>query len=100
MINRAKAIEILRSELPYMADHYGVKRIGLFGSLAKGDQKVSSDIDVVVEFEKPIGLKFMELADYIEKILGNKVDILTPDGIKSIRIEEVARNIEQSIVYV
>ncbi len=100
MMSREEAIEILRKELPYLSSRYGVKRIGLFGSIAKGDQKGSSDIDVLVEFEKPIGLRFMELAEYIEEILHSKVDILTPEGIRSIRIKEVARDIEQSIVYV
>lgn len=46
-------------------------------------------MDIVVEFEKPIGLKFIELSDYIEKVLGKKVDILTPAGINGIRVKKV-----------
>ncbi|MEW6006900.1 MAG: nucleotidyltransferase domain-containing protein [bacterium] len=52
-------IKILRKELPYFVLEYGVKRIGLFGSYAKGIQREDSDIDVVIEFERPIGLKFI-----------------------------------------
>jgi predicted nucleotidyltransferase len=93
-------IEIIREELPYLTKNYGVKRIGLFGSFARGTPQADSDVDILVDFEKPIGLKFMDLADYLEQILGRKVDILTPEGIRSIRIKEIAQEIERSIVYV
>lgn len=100
MLTREKVIEILRRELPYLTSHYGVKRIGLFGSFAKEIQKHNSDIDIVVEFEKPIGLKFVEFAEYLEKVLHRKTDILTPEGIKGIRVKRVARDVERSVIYV
>lgn len=99
-MKREKVIEILRKELAYLVSEYGVKRIGLFGSYAKGTPAKGSDIDILVEFEKPIGLKFIEFAEYLEGLLGRRVDILTPAGIESIRIDKVARNITESIVYV
>jgi predicted nucleotidyltransferase len=99
-MSRDKIVEILRREMPYCVSEYGVKRIGLFGSYAKGTSTKGSDIDIVVEFEKPIGLKFMEFAQYLEDLLGTGVDILTPTGIESIRIDQVARDITESIVYV
>lgn len=100
MLTKKEIIAILKKELPYLRDIFGVKRIGLFGSSAKGIQREDSDVDLVVEFEKPIGLKFIELSEHIENILGRKVDILTPAGIKSIRIKKVAEDIKKSIVYV
>lgn len=100
MLTKKEIITILKKELPYLRDIFGVKRIGLFGSSAKGIQREDSDVDLVVEFEKPIGLKFIELSEHIENILGRKVDILTPAGIKSIRIKKVAEDIKKSIVYV
>ena len=95
-----KVIETLRKELPYFTSEYGVKRIGLFGSYAKGNPTKDSDIDILVEFEKPIGLRFIEFAECLEERLGSSVDILTPVGLETIRIETVARNIAESIVYV
>jgi len=79
---------------------YMVKRIGLFGSFARGDQTDKSDIDFVVEFEKPSFDNFMDLSFYLEDLFGRKVDILTPIGIDSIRIKKVAENIKRGIVYV
>lgn len=99
-MTREKVVGILRKELPYFISEYGVKRIGLFGSYAKGTPTKASDVDILVEFDKPIGLKFVEFAEYIERILGRKVNILTPGGINSIRVERVARDIKESVVYV
>jgi len=53
-----------------------------------------------VEFDKPIGFKFMVLAEFLENKLGRKVDLLTPDGIETIRAKHLAENIKKSIVYV
>ena len=76
-----------------------IKDIVLFGSAARGEADKKSDIDVFVEFEKPIGLDFMDLAIFLEELFGKKVDILTPEGIKSIRVRKIASNIEKSIIY-
>ena len=67
----------------------------MFGSFQE-----SSDIDLIIEFQRPIGLKFMELIEYLENLLGRKVDVLTPAGLRSIRLPEVARQIEKSVVLV
>ncbi len=99
-MTREKVVGILRKELPYFISEYGVKRIGLFGSYAKGTPTKASDVDILVEFDKPIGLKFVEFAEYIERILGSKTDILTLAGIDGIRIKKVAESIKDSIVYV
>ena len=100
MTTQKEIIRTLRRTLPYLTDTYGVKRMGLFGSFAKGTSKEDSDVDILVEFEKPVGFEFMELAEYIEELLDMRVDILTPEGIKSIRFKEVASDIERSVIYV
>ncbi|MEO6724443.1 MAG: nucleotidyltransferase domain-containing protein, partial [Blastocatellia bacterium] len=60
MLTKEQAIQLLRENYPHLVAEYGVKRIGLFGSYAKGSPKEQSDVDVIVEFERPIGLKFIE----------------------------------------
>ena len=55
---------------------------------------------MIVEFEQPLGLKFIEFAEELERLLGRKVDVLTPEGLKGIRIRRVAEDIAQSVVYV
>jgi predicted nucleotidyltransferase len=60
----------------------------------------SSDVDIVVEFDRPIGFRFVEFAEYLESLLGKRVDVLTPAGIQGIRIERIARDIQESTVYV
>jgi predicted nucleotidyltransferase len=100
-INKSEDVrEILRRELPKLKTEFGVKRIGLFGSFSCGKQKKASDVDLLIEFEKPIGFKFMTLAEYLENKLGRKVDILTPAGVESIRIKPIAESILSSVDYV
>jgi uncharacterized protein len=98
--NKEDIEKIIRQEYPYLKGHFGIKRIGLFGSFAFNTAKKDSDIDLLVEFERPIGFKFMILAEYLETKLGLKIDLLTPDGLKSIHVASVAENIKKSIVYV
>ena len=99
-LTREKITSILSEKSEYLAEAYGVKKIGLFGSYAKGTQTEVSDIDIIVEFETPLGFKFMEFADYLEDILGKPVDVLTVGGLQGIRIPHVAQSIRDSIVYV
>jgi predicted nucleotidyltransferase len=100
MLTKESIAQILRKNRPYLATEYGVKRIGLFGSYAKGTPTDSSDIDLVIEFERPIGFKFVELSMYLEQLLGSKVDILTPAGIQGIRVARGAQDIKESVVFV
>lgn len=100
MLTREKITDILLEKSPYLVFEYGVKRIGLFGSYAKGTPTEASDIDIVVEFERPIGFRFIEFTEYLESLLGKRVDVLTDAGIQGIRIARVAQDIKKSIVYV
>ena len=86
--------------MPYLAAEYGVARIGLFGSFAAETADENSDIDLLVEFHKPRGFRFMELIDYLEALLGREVDVLTPAGMQGIRVQRVADTISDSMIYV
>lgn len=99
-MTRKTARTTLRANFDYLHASFGVKRIGLFGSFASGTAKKNSDIDLVVEFDGPIGLKFMEFSERLEKMLGRRVDILTPEGIRAIRSRTVMNNILRSVKYV
>ena len=99
-LTREKITNILAEKSEYLAEAYGVKRIGLFGSYAKGTYTEASDIDIIVEFETPLGFKFMDFADYLEELLGKPVDVLTLGGLQGIRNPHVAQSIRESIVYV
>jgi hypothetical protein len=100
MLTKDRITELLQEQNTYLATEFGVRRIGLFGSASRNRSGDASDIDLVVEFERPIGLRFMELGDYLESLLGRKVDLLTPAGIQAIRSQAIRQEISESIVYV
>jgi len=60
-----------------LKEKYKVKEIGIFGSYARGEQQKTSDIDILVEFEEPVGWEIVDLHECLEKILGVKVDLVT-----------------------
>ncbi|MGC9398037.1 MAG: nucleotidyltransferase family protein [Anaerolineae bacterium] len=99
-LTKEDVIEILRENYPYLVSEYGVKRIGLFGSYARNKPTETSDVDLVVEFDQPIGFRFVEFTEYLERLLGKQVDVLTPAGIQGIRIERIAKSIEENTLYV
>jgi predicted nucleotidyltransferase len=100
MITKEKIATLLEEKRAYLSAEFGVKRIGLFGSYESGTAQIGSDIDLVIEFSRPIGFQFFALAEYLEKLLGAPVDILTPAGIEGIRVPRVAQEIQESMVYV
>ena len=95
-----KVVKVLRREVPYLKENYGVKKIALFGSVVSGEYTKHSDIDMVIEFENPSLDKFMDLSSHLERLFKRKIDILTPAGVKGIRVKSVAKNIKKSLIYV
>jgi len=83
-------------------ERFGVEKIGIFGSFARDEAKENSDIDIVVKFErgKATFKNVAGLVDFLEELFDRKVDLLTPDGIESIRIKGVKEGIKRDIVYV
>ena len=64
-------------------DLFAVKSLAVFGSVARGEATESSDIDLLVEFNRPIGLfEFIRLKNYLENLIGYKVDLVTPDALR------------------
>jgi hypothetical protein len=79
-----------------LSEKYKVKKIALFGSCVRGDQDENSDIDILVDFHEPVGLLFVHLADFLEELLGAKVDLVTEEGIRPNRL----RYIKEHLMYV
>jgi predicted nucleotidyltransferase len=78
-----------------MLRNQGVRRIGLFGSFARNQGRVRSDMDFLVEFERPTFDNYMNLAFSLEKLFGRHVDIVTPDGLSN----HVRPYIEKEVVW-
>ena len=73
----------LRSAKADLKKHFHVMKIGIFGSYVRGEQKKSSDIDVLVEFEEPVSLfRFLDLEEYLANLLGMKVDLVSKSSLK------------------
>jgi len=75
-------LSLILKNKPVLQKKYPIKTIGVFGSVARGDNKENSDVDILVEFEKPIGIEFIDLANELESILHQKVDLISKTGIK------------------
>ncbi|MCW5922090.1 MAG: nucleotidyltransferase family protein [Saprospiraceae bacterium] len=68
---------------PELHERFGVSEIGVFGSWVRGEQKETSDIDVLVDFDRFVGLfELMELQDYLEEVFGCNVDIAPKDSLR------------------
>jgi predicted nucleotidyltransferase len=77
MKTREEILERLRRARAELSQEFGVTRIALFGSYARGDQRAESDVDILVEVDPSIGLRFVDLADRIEAILGIRADVVS-----------------------
>jgi uncharacterized protein len=103
-LSREEIIVILKKELPGLKKDFGVKSIMLYGSYAKGKQKRTSDIDILVDFKETPGLTFVSLADRLEDILGKKVDLATfahyRGSFNNPRHRHIAEDIEKSLIHV
>jgi predicted nucleotidyltransferase len=83
----------LRASKSTLEKEYGVTRLGIFGSFARSEQKKDSDVDLLVEFQTPPGLRFIHLANYLETLLAQKVDLLTPDAVKPNRLAYIMKDV-------
>lgn len=88
--------EILAIQKPKLMRKYHLKKLGVFGSYVRGDETQTSDLDVMVDFERPIGLDFVTLADELELLLGVKVDLVSVNAVKPRMME----SIKEELVYV
>jgi hypothetical protein len=104
ILSREEEIAALKEERPYLKDRYSVERIILFNSFAKRNQKKKSDVDILVDLSKPLGLEFVELSDRLEEKLGRKFDFATFEHFKksfyNSRYKHIDEDIKKSMIYV
>jgi len=82
MLTREEILLTLREQRALLSRRYPIQRLALFGSWARGEAREDSDVDVLVEVDPAIGLRFVELGDELERALGRRVDLISRRAIK------------------
>lgn len=79
-------------------DSFGVKRLGVFGSFIRGEQRDVSDVDILVEFEKKKKnyKNYLALSDYLEEVFKRKVDLVTSESLSPY----IGPYIKKEVIYV
>ncbi len=96
-MNSKEIIQILKAQKEKLEKEFGVKSLQLFGSVARGDATSTSDVDLLVEFNRPMGyFGLFELQDYLEKLLGCSVDLGTENSLRP----NIRENLINDMVYV
>ena len=96
MLNLKTIKETLHAHKQRLTIKYGLSKLAIFGSYARNQQTVDSDLDILVEFDRPIGSEFIDLADELEQLLRVKIDLVSKKGIK----EKYLKSIEKELDYV
>lgn len=93
-MNRSLVLNELKAHAPEWMQHYGARSLALFGSAARDEMTVSSDIDILVEFEGRASFDaYFGLKDALEAALGRPVDLVTRDGLKPRARQHVERDL-------
>ena len=78
-----KIKSILSDQKEFLRNKYRIKEISIFGSVVRREEEGVSDIDILVDFSEPIGFfAFLELEEYLQQILGRKVDLVSRKALK------------------
>lgn len=97
MKTRQEVFRILSQHLAQLQNEYGVEKIGVFGSVARDEQTVVSDVDILVELSQAIGMvKFLQLENNLQELLNTKVDLVTKSALK----KHIGQRIMQEVKYV
>lgn len=75
-------IDQLRKNKTRLFKKYNIKELAIFGSVSRNDFNETSDIDILVDFNRNIGIEFIDLAEELEAILNKKVDLVSRNGVK------------------
>ena len=94
--SREEILSLLAQNKSKLENKFKVRRMALFGSYARGDQKSDSDVDILVDIDPSVGLEFVTFAEQIEQMLGLPVELISQRAIKPSKL----RFIEQELIYV
>jgi len=94
MKNLTQIQSALSSRKGDLFQKFHVKNMAIFGSYARNEQKRSSDLDVLVEFSSPVGIEFIDLANYLENLLKVRVDLVSRNGIKPKYFKEIKNDLK------
>jgi len=81
-MTRAELLIKLRDLKPWLAEQ-GIVNLRLFGSYARDEAGPDSDVDLLVDLARPMGLRFYSLAEDLSDIIGRRVDLLADDGLRN-----------------
>jgi uncharacterized protein len=93
MINKEQIAKALRDNKINLSNKYHLKSIGIFGSVTREDFRDDSDIDILIDYDQPIGIEFIDLAEELEKILNRRVDLVSKNGVKPKYFEEIQKDL-------
>lgn len=96
MLSKTDILSKLRELKPELNKQFAVREIGLFGSFSDNSYSEDSDIDILVELERPIGWKIFTLEIYLEKVFARKIDLVTKNALK----EQIRDSILKQVNYV
>jgi len=94
MKNIEEIMQILHDEKNSLSEKYPIENIAIFGSYARNEQNPNSDIDILVEFNDKIGIKFIDFGDELSELLDLKVDLISKQGLKPKYFEAISRDLQ------
>jgi len=94
MTNLGQIKDTLLKHRSELADRFSVRNLAVFGSYARSEQRKDSDIDILVEFDRPVGVEFIDLAEYLEELLKRRVDLVSRSGIKAKYYDRIKDDLE------
>ncbi len=95
MTERDEVLSVLKRKVMIMKDRFGVRRMGLFGSVVRDEAGVQSDIDILIELdsESVSYQKYLDLEEYLQSLFSRKVEIVTTDGVSKYIIPYISREV-------
>jgi len=96
MSNQTITLNKLKTAKSILFKDYPIRHLALFGSVSRQEDNEDSDVDIMVEFDRPVGMEFIHLCYELEKILNRKVDLVSRNGIK----DKYFNEIKDDLIYV